>query len=381
MKHKHILTITLLFAMIVCPQLQGEPAASGSEAKLKTVTLDIEEHLVIDSRSVDKNDPPMFAVAERTSDIFLLSYKPQLKIYRYNSDGKLLNSFLSQGEGPGEVKMLHNYQPIGDTVMASSYNKLVFFNLDGTVKEERKFGHSAYYAFFIDDKTYIAPTIKWDDSRKPISQIVLRNQKTDKQLSILCQRPDRRDLSVIILTKPRARFSNPWITPDFRYVYLKDTKQVVTALSEEKTLYLKDLTGKVLKSVTLDLDDIPFNDKEKAAFSESMERFKRRSPELFKELYKRIPDYFFPIMVLKPLPKNHFALFTPSGFEKYNTIKVFDQNLNLLYDLKLPKTMMEKFQDPRRINFFSKGFYLIDNTDDDNRYIEYHIKNLTPIFN
>jgi hypothetical protein len=365
------------------PAIDAATVETVSKPKPEVIELKVEERLIIDSMSVDKNDPPMFSRAKRSSDIFILVEKPQLKMYRFKSDGTLLNRFLSKGEGPGEVKYVHNFQPLNHTLLVTAYEKLIFFNLDGTVKQERKFNQEAFHSIFLDNGTYLNKIITWDDSKQPTRTVALFNQKDDKPIATLCQHPDRRDLGITVIKGPNFEnwIYHLWITPDYRYTYLPATKHIVTALSDGKILHLKDLDGKILKTVKLDIPDLPFDQKEKTLLAEDMAIFKNRAPEVYNGLIKRIPKNFFPIMALKPLPKNHFALFTPSGYKKFDTIKVFDQNLNLLHHLKLPKTITDKLKDPNKLNFFPKGLYLIDNTDDENRYIEYHIKNLNPIFN
>ena len=380
--HRRVFVIFVLLFTTLFPAIEAEIVEAGSKPKHGVIELQVEKHLTIDSLSVDENDAPIFSRARRSSDIFILAEKPQLKMYRFKSDGTLLNSFLSKGEGPGEVKYVHNFQPMNDTRLVTAYEKLIFFNLDGTVKQERKFNQEAFHSVFLGNGTYLNKIIEWDDSKKPVRTVALFNQKDDKPISTLCQHPDRRDLGMTVIKVANMEnwLYHLWITPDYRIAYLPATKHIVTALADGKILHLKDLTGKILETVKLNIEDQPIDAKEKARLLEDMAHFKKRVPELYNGLIKKIPKKFFPVMALKPLPKNHFALFTPSGYKKFDTIKIFDQNLTHLYDLKLPKTMLEKFQDPRRINFFSKGFYLIDNTDDDNRYIEYRIKNLKPIF-
>ncbi len=366
----------LVFLNVLFLQVTGDV---GAKPKHGVIKIEFEKPLIIDSISVDKNDPPMFARARRASGIFILAEKPELKIYRFNNEGKLLNSFLSQGEGRGEVKSLQDFQPIDDTLLVKAREKLIYFNSDGSIIQERKFNQEAYHSVFLNDETYINKILEWDDSQKPIRKLALFSLADKKPNSVLWERPDRRDLGITMIKGNMVY--HLWITPDVRFTYLKQSKRVVCALSDSKTLCLKDLSGNILKTVTLDLHEIDIEEHDKESLLEGMAMFKRRAPELYKELVTRVPKKFFPIMALKQLPHDHFALFTPIGYAKYDNIKVFDHNLDYLYDLKLPNTILDKMVDPSKMNFFEKGLYFIETSGDENRYFEYHVKNLKNIFN
>ena len=84
-------------------------------------------------------------------------------------------------------------------------------------------------------------------------------------------------------------------------------------------------------------------------------------------------------MYIKLLPKDHFAVLLGVGYEKY-TVKIFDKDLNYLYDIKFPENIVSRIGDLQKISFYEKGFFVIEDTEDENRYVEYHIKNLEQIF-
>ncbi len=378
-KHLSKVFATLVLAIIVSMlHIHAGTVESVSKPKHGVIQLKLEKHLSIDSASVNAENPPFFQNAEKSAFVYILSEKPELKIHRFDNNGKLLNSFLSQGEGPGEVVSAQGFQLLGHNPLVMSREKLILFNADGTIKEERKFNQNVYGSLFLENNTFIRKILEWDDARMPIRKIALFNQMNGLQISILCENQDRRDLGVTMIN--RNIVAHAWITPDYQFVYLPGNERLVYGLSDQKTLYLADIAGKTLKTITLDIRDIPVEEKDQAALLEGLKTFKRRAPDLYSELIKKIPKNFFPILALKKLPGDYFALFTPVGYNKYAHLKVFDQNLNYLYDLEFPESLFSQIDDLNKITFFEKGFHYIDNTGDTNRYIEYHIKNLKKIF-
>jgi hypothetical protein len=97
------------------------------------------------------------------------------------------------------------------------------------------------------------------------------------------------------------------------------------------------------------------------------------------QLIKKIPKEFLIILDIKLLPKDHFAVFLGTGFKKY-AIKIFDKDLDYLYDIKFPENIASRIQDLRGVKFYKKGFFVIEDTDEENQYVEYQIKNLKQLF-
>jgi len=77
---------------------------TSAKTKHSIVELKLKKGLVINSSSIDEKDPFLFSIAIKSSEknlILLLSKKPNLKIYRFNSKGSLINHFLSKGDAKG----------------------------------------------------------------------------------------------------------------------------------------------------------------------------------------------------------------------------------------------------------------------------------------
>ena len=67
------------------------------------ISLDVVEILRIDPFEIDKDDPPLFqmAVKDDTGNLYLADWR-NVKVYKFDSSGKLVTQFLRKGQGPGE---------------------------------------------------------------------------------------------------------------------------------------------------------------------------------------------------------------------------------------------------------------------------------------
>lgn len=352
-----------------------------TSAKLKHgfVELKLKKGLVINSSSVDEKDPPLFSAARKSPEknlILLLSKKPNLKIYRFNNKGSLINSFLSKGEGPGELRSVYNLQILDNIIIAKDYKKIITYNINGKLKKENKSKIASFFSYFVDENRFIVNKIEWDKLGKPIRHLALISTNQEKIITSFCRDEKRRDIGVTMVLN--SRMYHDWMTPDYKFAFLPNRNCLVCGLSDSNLLYLKDLKGKTIKTVKINFKKRTVTQEARNRFIESFKSVKK-IPSLYKGLIKKIPNEFLTIMYIKLLPKDHFAVLLGIGYEKY-TVKIFDKDLNYLYDIKFPENIVSRIGDLGKISFYEKGFFVIEDTEDENQYVEYQIKNLKQIF-
>jgi len=348
-------------------------------SKSRAIKLKLEKGLVINSSSIDEKDPSLFSIARKSSEknlILLLSKKPDLKIYRFDSKGSLINSFLSKGDGPGELRSVYNLQISDNIIIAKGYKKMITFNIDGKLKEENKSKIASFFSYFVDENRFIVNKIEWDRFGKPIRHLALISTNQEKIIASFCRDEKRRDIGVTMVLN--SRMYHGLMTPDYKFVFLPGRNCLVCGLSDSNLLYLKDLKGKTIKTVKINFKKRIVTQEARNRFIESFKSVKK-IPALYKGLIKKIPKEFLTIMYIKLLPKDYFAVLLGVGYEKY-IVKIFDKNLNYLYDIKFPENIVSRIGDLGKISFYEKGFFVIEDTEDESRYVEYHIKNLKQIF-
>lgn len=353
---------------------------NSTEPEHGIVELKLKKTLVIDSLSINKKNPPLFSSARKSSEknlILLLSRKPKLEIFNFDNKGSLINRFLSKGEGPGELPELESFQILDNSIIVTGFNKMITYNINGKLIEENKLkGIDSYFNYFIDENRYICNISERDKSGELVRHLVMKNKKMAEILTSFCKDEKRRDIGETVVLN--NRLYHEWITPDYKFVFLPGRNCIVCGVSDSDQLYLKDLQGKTIRTAKINFTKRTVTPEERNQIIDSCKGL-REDPDLYNGFIKKIPNEFLIIMDIKLMPKDHFAVFLGMGFKKY-AIKIFDKDLNYLYDIKFPENITFRIQDLRGIKFYKKGFFVIEDTDEKNQYVEYQIENLKQIF-
>lgn len=373
-------SIYLLMVIFLVIFLKSKETDQGSvKAGYTAIELKLRKTLEIDSSKLDKMKPPFFSSARKSSKnnrIFIQTWRPDLKIYCFDNGGVFINSFLTKGEGPGELLTLDSYQVLADSIIVSSNNKSIVFNIDGNMKEESVLKKYSYFCFFVDNNRYICNLTDRDASGNPVRNLVLLDKNREEILTSFCKDEKRKDIGVTMVLN--SQLYHPLITPDYKFVYLPGSKRLVCAVSDGNIMYLKDLKGKIIKQVKIAFDPKSLKKEDRDKLLETFKDLER-FPALLDGFKKKIPEKILTIMYLKLLPNDNFAVFLGTGFQKYE-IQVFDRELNYICNLNFPESIHPRIHDLGRINFFEKGFFVIENNGEENRYVEYRIENFQQIF-
>lgn len=358
----------------------NEIGQKSAELKNGIVELKLKKTLVIDSLSIDKKNPPLFSSAKKSEEknlILLLSRKPKLEIFGFDSKGSLMSRFLSRGEGPGELPGLDNFQIVDDIIVVTGFKKMITYNMNGKLIEENKLeGIVSYFKYFIDKDRYICNISERDEAGELIRHLVIKNKKSEEIVASFCKDEKRRDIGVTMVLN--NQLYHDWITPDYKFVYLPGRNCIVCGVSDSDQLHLKDLQGKTIKTAKINFTKRTVTPEERNQLIDSCSKL-RDYPDLYNGFIKKISNEFLIIMDIKLMPQDHFAVFLGTGFKKY-AIKIFDKDLNYLFDIKFPDNVASRIQDLRDIKFYKKGFFVIEDTDEENQYVEYKIENLKQIF-
>jgi hypothetical protein len=358
----------------------NEIGQKSTKLKNGIVELKLNKTLVIDSLSIDNKNQPLFSSATKSVEknlILLLSRKPKLELFSFDGKGSLMSRFLSMGEGPGELPELDSFQIVDDTIVVTGFKKMITYNINGKLIEENKLeGIVSYFKYFIDKDRYICNISERDESGEYIRHLVIKNKNTAEIVASLCKNEKRRDIGVTMVLN--NQLYHDWITPDYKFVYLPGRNCIVCGVSDSDQLHLKDLQGKTIKTAKINFTKRAVTPEDRNQLIDSCSKL-REFPDLYNGLIKKIPNEFLTIMDIKLMPQDHFAVFLGTGFKKY-AIRIFDKDLNYLFDIKFPDNIASRIQDLRGIKFYKKGFIVIEDIDEENQYVEYKIENLKQVF-
>jgi hypothetical protein len=370
--------ITILKGIIVDKTILRDDEFSQNTNKNSIVELKLKKSLVIKPSSIDQENPPLLSIARKSSAknlILLGSRKPDLKIYRFDNKGSLKNSFLSRGEGPGELLSIYNLQILDKVIIAKDYKKIVKYHINGTFNDEIKPKMASFFTYFINENQYIINKTESDESGDPIRHLALVSINQGNIITSFSRDAKRKDIGETGVLN--QKLYHDWITPDYKFVFLPSRNCLVYGLSDNTFLTLKDLKGKTIKTIEINFKKRTIPEEDRNQIIESFKRIKSNT-DLYKGLIKRIAKEFLTIVFIKLLPKDYFAVFLAIGYQKY-MVKIFDKNLNYFCDIMFPESILSRFE-LHKIHFYEKGFYVIEDTDDENQYVEYQIENLKQIF-
>jgi hypothetical protein len=217
--------------------------------------------------------------------------------YVFDSEGKFLKSFASQGEAPGKVNRYINCFLAGDKVVIGSPGKLHFYTKEGEFIES--FKNNLFERFpllFIDTYEFLYAPQSRGDQRKNKVEIVRCNLKTGEESLF-------GELSVVEGAKS-ASGGMPVVilglTPQVKIGFDPDSRKIYCGRSDDYSIHIMEMNGKRL--LTFDLE------REKKAVSEEDKRKHLEQSGIPKDMIEKIipalPNeltYFMRIQVVNGL--------------------------------------------------------------------------------
>ena len=104
------------------------------------IKLELEKFLEIDTERINGLEDVFFDNYERdqSGNVYLID-RSSVHIYKFDSRGKYLKTFLQEGEGPGEVDQFPHVQIESDFIWVIGRKKVAKFTCNGVFVDEFKF--------------------------------------------------------------------------------------------------------------------------------------------------------------------------------------------------------------------------------------------------
>jgi hypothetical protein len=90
---------------------------NSGEPENGTITLDVEKILEVDPLELNPQSPPLFSLAIKDDSGFIwLADNRNVRIYKFDPEGKLITEFLRRGQGPGEFPRFGDFQIVDASI-------------------------------------------------------------------------------------------------------------------------------------------------------------------------------------------------------------------------------------------------------------------------
>jgi len=182
----------------------------------------------------------------------LLADSKNFKIYIFDGKGQFLSAFGKQGEGPGEIKRMHNIMIAGKYLVVVDDSRLHYFTHQGKFVKSVPYSNQLFpRAFISEDKFISAPYGARSDTKGPAKILIYDiNKKTQKEFAQFTpfkkasttEGNSRSRMSIAIVIGG--------LTPMMTIAYNKG--KLIYGMSDEYYIEMVDIDGKKLGSFTLE---------------------------------------------------------------------------------------------------------------------------------
>ena len=393
---KHlILFSTLIMALffISCKRIEKSPSVrsevidgienvyNSEEPAKGEISLDIQEILRIDPFEIDLEEPPLFQTAKKDENGNLyLADSRNVRIYKLDSNGKLVAQFLRKGQGPGEfprfgdIQIAHNFiWIIGTWPM-----KIAKFTLDGQYVNEwlfRTFRNFYLRTQVMDEDRFLTVSYREraeNQDRIRVSALInakeefLTEYYADKNAGIFRIRNEQQE-------GPAIASTNPLVASDIHHVYDRNLGIIYVCHNKEYKIHVKNNYGTTRTVIHKDHENIALDENKKESI---LQMIAPRLPvEAKKEAKEQLPDTLNAIMGIEILPNGHLGVKRITGLESI-AIDVFSREGHFIYTI-LPS---EEIPDLRDVMFFDDSIGIIAEFEEKNVFLEYKVKHIKEIF-
>ena len=275
------------------------------------------------------------------------------------SDGRLLNRFGKEGEGPGEFKLFPEYAPELDVnaqgILASSLGKISLYSPQGNLIWEKKMAGLPMDRFsrLLEDRI--------------IDQRLIRDGAVLYQAYFLCgmDQSEEREFHRHKYYRQRPTF-NPIASGLYvSNVYVHGGEIFLGGEIGSGSVHVYDSGGRPLRVIRPPFDPVPFTAKDKQSWIDSY-----MSNDEYKQIYERIKDSFaypdvFPLFQNLVLADGrlYFQTFKRNDAHGENEVVITDLNGKVIRRVWLP--FVEYFDyTPNPYTFRDETLYqLVENED------------------
>ncbi len=380
MKKLLIMAIVLLLFLFSCKskiaEKQVEKIAENNLLKQMIlregeVRLEIKKVLSFDLTK-SKSDVLVVNGVLKGEDGYYFTNKKNVKIYKYDKDGKFIREFLKRGQGPGDLSYLMNVRLANNSVYALSMNKIIKFNKDGNFVFQKRFPNIHYYPIdIVDDNRVVGEKFNMsvlNGKKGELKMVELFDIKEGKATKLAGT-----EYSGQITLKIGSDYLSltvPDLSPGIVWAYDTKNKRLYYANSDEYKITAVGMDGqklfdfgRVYKPIRVDIDIIN-------------EKFGILKKNTLKDIKKNVPQYVMPIGTIEILSSGYIAVYNEFGKADKAAIDVFDSKGHYIYKLKLPEVL-----ELNKLFFFNDGnIGYIKETPNGLVFTEYAVKKPEHIF-
>ncbi len=310
---------------------------------------------------------------DEKGDLYFLD-KTNVKIYKFNSKGEFIKSFLNKGFGPEELSRIYKFKIINNMVICSNRNKFCCFDLNGNFIREKKLKIQTIELLdHIDDKRYITTHNIYDNNKKIGISCVLKQD--NKILKDIYKRIENNIGYSSLKLQDKIFTYVGGTSPRIEYLYNSNNDFIYCCHNFDYKIYLINLEGKIKKVIHKDYKPIKIT---KDEFKKMAEEFRRMGwPMHYRKAFlKNPPEKNYPVIYrVRILPYGFIGILRPISSAE-EVIDVFNSKGEFIYILK-----GNELVNISRINFFKNSVGVIVHKEDMDIYTEYKVKNLPLIYN
>jgi 6-bladed beta-propeller len=386
------LAILIVPPVLICQRTENSPSVkielidgirhvtNSGEPAMGKISLEVTEALRIDARKVDPENPPVFrtAVKDDKENLYLADNQ-NVRVYKFDSGGRLIAQFLGKGQGPGEFSGLGDLQIIGDQiwVIGTWPLKIARFTLDGKYIDEwtsRKFQNFYLRTRVIGEDRFL--TVGYRDvtegqDRPRVSALINKNEELltqyyeDKNAGIFRIRTGQQGPAIVS--------TNLLVAHDIHHARERSSGIVFVCNNMEYEIHSKNPDGTTLMVIHAAHKKLALDEPAKEKILQLIAP--RIPPEARRQSMERLPDSLNVIWGMEIIPSGHLAVWRITGLESVE-LDLFDREGRLQYTI-LPS---KEIPDLRDVIFYEQTIGVISELEDNVLYREYRVKNLKALF-
>jgi 6-bladed beta-propeller len=352
---------------------------TGKPMKGRTA-LEVTEVLTIDPVTVDRDNPPLFetVVKDDMGNLYLADHQ-NVRVYKFDSAGKLVAQFLRRGQGPGEFSLFGDVQVVDDHIwiIGAWPLKIAKFTNDGHFINEWKF--PSFRNFYLrtqvmaEDRFLTVSYREGADVQSQIRVSALINSKED----FLTQFYEDGNAGILRIRTgqqqgPAIVSTDPLVAADIHHAVDRASGTVFVGNNREYEIHVKDPDGTTRMVIHKACDKIGLDEGSKENILQLIAP--RIPPEARMSAFEQLPPALNAIWGMTVLPNGYLAVKRITGLESVE-VDLFDKEGRLLYTI-LPSS---EIPDLRGVTIFRNSLGVVEELEEKNIYKEYRVKNIKHI--
>jgi hypothetical protein len=305
-----------------------------------------------------------------TPDRYYLRDFRAIHILAVNMNGKLLNSFLKKGQGPGEFQLLPQVQKLGNNLWVYGTRKLDRLSMDGILKSEIRFETYYYNLTMMNDSSFAGVRTETEGNEKSgrrfkraglwdLKEKRMKSFRTSDKRGVFEFKLDDKFLTV--------SFGGGYV-PDLILAGDPDRQRIYACETDVYRIYVLNMDGTTIRTIQRTVEPAVLTEKDKNEMAENLRVNGMDQNDVRKRLKKQLPDRMCPVASLQVTPDGYLLVERPVKSGTYE-LDMYSPTGEFLATLQNPKDI-----DLSRATFLSHDrFALVDNKGDLPVVTEYHV--------